>query len=346
MLKETKFSVILPIFNTEKYLKACLDSIINQTYKNLEIICVNDGSTDGSLKILEEYSSKDSRIKIINQQNQGVSAARNAGIDNATGDYVSFVDPDDWLELNMYETLNKYIQEKNPSVLLFEYNICYEQTDKVISKTFTKKMKSRFNIDISNKNRYNFYDFKKDKILFYVDSSCNKVYSTEMLNKYNFRFPPFKKGEDTLFILNIILHKIPVDCVTDVFYNYRIRSGSTITKESRFNTLPIFDKLDYIQTMLKECDLDAELEKGFKKYKLRKIYECEKKCLPELKEEFIKLAKEKMDKKEYAQFIFLKIVSTILRELFSIQKKHYVDNQLCNTYTILGQKINIPCRKS
>lgn len=99
MSKETKFSVILPIFNTEKYLKACLDSIINQTYKNLEIICVDDGSTDGSLKILEEYSSKDSRIKIINQQNQGVSAARNVGIDNATGDYVSFVDPDDWVEL-------------------------------------------------------------------------------------------------------------------------------------------------------------------------------------------------------------------------------------------------------
>lgn len=339
MSKETKFSVILPIFNTEKYLKACLDSIINQTYKNLEIICVDDGSTDGSLKILEEYSSKDSRIKIINQQNQGVSAARNVGIDNATGDYVSFVDPDDWVELNMYETLNKYIQEKNPAVLLFEYNVCYEQTDKVMSKIFTKKMKSRFNIDIANRNRYNFYDFEKDKILFYVDSIWNKVYSIEMLNKYNFRFPPFKKGEDTLLILNILLHKISVDCVTDVFYNYRIRVSSTITKEYYFNTLSIFDKLDYISKMLKECDVDSELKNGFKKYKLRKIYECEKKCLPELKEEFIKLAKENMNKKEYTQFIFLKVISTILRELFSIQKRHYVDNRLCNTYTILGQKI-------
>lgn len=246
----------------------------------------------------------------------------------------------------MYETLNKYIQEKNPAVLLFEYNVCYEQTDKVMSKIFTKKMKSRFNIDIANRNRYNFYDFEKDKILFYVDSIWNKVYSIEMLNKYNFRFPPFKKGEDTLLILNILLHKISVDCVTDVFYNYRIRAGSTITKEYYFNTLSIFDKLDYISKMLKECDVDSELKNGFKKYKLRKIYECEKKCLPELKEEFIKLAKENMNKKEYTQFIFLKVISTILRELFSIQKRHYVDNRLCNTYTILGQKISLPCRKS
>ena len=87
-----KISVIVPVYNAEKYLVQCLNSIINQTFKDIEIICINDGSTDNSLKILKEFSEKDSRIKIINQKNSGVSIARNKGIDTASGDYIFFVD--------------------------------------------------------------------------------------------------------------------------------------------------------------------------------------------------------------------------------------------------------------
>ena len=98
-------SVIVPIYNTEKYLKKCLDSIINQTYKNLQIILIDDGSGDNSGEICDEYATKDSRIQVIHKQNAGVTAARNDGLDMATGDYIGFVDSDDWIEPNMYEEM-------------------------------------------------------------------------------------------------------------------------------------------------------------------------------------------------------------------------------------------------
>ena len=90
-------SIIVPVYNVEAYLPQCLDSLINQTYQDLEIICVNDGSTDGSLEILQKYQSKDKRIKVVSQKNQGLSGARNTGISQATGEWIMFVDSDDYL---------------------------------------------------------------------------------------------------------------------------------------------------------------------------------------------------------------------------------------------------------
>lgn len=105
MNTEVKISVIVPVYNVEKYLPRCIDSILNQTYKNLEIILVDDGSPDNCPAICDEYAQKDSRIKVIHKANGGVSSARNAGIDVATGEYIGFVDSDDWIEPDMYEYL-------------------------------------------------------------------------------------------------------------------------------------------------------------------------------------------------------------------------------------------------
>ena len=105
-------SVIVPVYNVEDHLVKCLDSIINQTFKDLEIILVNDGSTDNSAKICDDYAEKDARIKVIHQQNSGVSTARNRGIDLAAGDYITFVDSDDWLELQMYEKMLEIAQQE------------------------------------------------------------------------------------------------------------------------------------------------------------------------------------------------------------------------------------------
>ena len=107
-----KISVVVPVYNVEKYLRKCIDSIINQTYKNLEIILVDDGSPDKCGEICDEYAKKDNRVKVIHKKNAGVSSARNDGIDNATGEYIIFVDSDDWLEDNaieiMVDKLNEY----------------------------------------------------------------------------------------------------------------------------------------------------------------------------------------------------------------------------------------------
>lgn len=117
-------SVILPVYNVSEYISKCLDSIISQSYGNLEIICVNDASSDNSLEILEEYKQKDKRIRIIkNETNVGAGESRNIGLKAANGEYVHFVDPDDWLEADLYSELSKKLQEfSQPDILYFKYN--------------------------------------------------------------------------------------------------------------------------------------------------------------------------------------------------------------------------------
>lgn len=126
-MKEPKISIIIPVYQVGRYLNRCLDSVINQTYKNLEIILVDDGSTDESPSICDEYSSKDERILVIHQHNQGVSIARNSGLDIASGEYIGFVDGDDWIELNMFEDLYTALAEDNADMSITG---CYLETNK------------------------------------------------------------------------------------------------------------------------------------------------------------------------------------------------------------------------
>ena len=112
----TKVSIIVPVYNVEKYLKRCLESLVNQTLKDIEIICVNDGSTDGSLAILNEYVRNDDRIVVINQENSGQSVARNRGIDVAKGEYIGFVDSDDWVCEDYFERLHNSAIQNNAEI--------------------------------------------------------------------------------------------------------------------------------------------------------------------------------------------------------------------------------------
>ena len=121
MIEPYRISVIIPIFNTGVYLSRCLDSILNNTYRNLEIICINDGSTDDSGKILEEYKTRDSRIVVLSQENRGISAARNAGIDIATGKFIAFIDSDDWIHPNYFRYLAQLQQETKVDIAICGY---------------------------------------------------------------------------------------------------------------------------------------------------------------------------------------------------------------------------------
>lgn len=111
-----KISIIVPIYNTEKYLQRCIDSILNQTFKDFELILVNDGSTDLSGKIIEDYARKDKRIKTLHIENSGQGAARNRGLDIATGDYIGFVDSDDWIHQDMYQVLYRECRNQNTQI--------------------------------------------------------------------------------------------------------------------------------------------------------------------------------------------------------------------------------------
>ncbi len=116
-MNTNKISIIIPVYNVKKYLSKCIDSVINQSYENLQIILVDDGSTDGSEQICDDYKKKDKRVEVIHQTNRGLSAARNVGLDMATGNWVAFLDSDDWIDADMYETLLSVALEKKAEIV-------------------------------------------------------------------------------------------------------------------------------------------------------------------------------------------------------------------------------------
>lgn len=181
-----KVSVSIPVYNTEEYLERCLNSIINNTYPNLEIICVNDGSTDNSRKILAEFEKKDSRISVIDKENQGVSAARNTGLRNATGDYVAFIDSDDWIHKQYFEILLK--NAGNKDIIATQYT--------VVSDFREDKKVNSFEITYINSPADCFFN---EYIRKYV---WGRIYRRDIIK--NIYFPSnINLGEDTIF--NVIL---------------------------------------------------------------------------------------------------------------------------------------------
>ena len=182
-----KLSVIVPVYNVEKYLKECINSIINQTLKDIEIICVNDGSTDNSLKILEELSQLDNRIKIINKENGGLASARNAGMKVASGEYYTFIDSDDFIDTNAYETvINK---KSEADIICFGIQVFGNEnsTQKKYDDTYYKI-------------KYNGLQKLTDDIIFNTDvSACNKVFKSDIINKNNITFPDGLNNEDAEF---------------------------------------------------------------------------------------------------------------------------------------------------
>lgn len=152
---ENLISIIIPVYKSEVFLNKCLDSIINQTYKNIEIILVNDGSPDNSGKICDQYAKKDERIKVIHKENGGVSSARNLGLKNATGKYITFVDSDDWIEPDMYECMIKKLQENNVDMVRCSYY--KEDGEKVIDShhAFNEDIRYDLNSDFNRENILN-----------------------------------------------------------------------------------------------------------------------------------------------------------------------------------------------
>ena len=216
-----KVSVIIPIYNVEKYLQECLNSVCAQTLKDIEIICVNDLSPDGCLDILSSYSKQDSRIKIINRdKNGGLSAARNSGVEVATGDYVYFLDSDDWIDDNYLEKMYNKAFANNVDILL---------NNNMIS--FNKETGEEKQLGLINgvKNKEGEILDSTFSISNTIWSSCCRLYKRNLLEKHNIRFPEGYIYEDVYFksITELFVDK------TFVFYgdayHYRIRPNSIIT---------------------------------------------------------------------------------------------------------------------
>ena len=207
-----KISVIVPVYNVAPYLPKCLDSICNQTLKDIEIICVNDCSTDNSLEILKEYAQNDTRIKLIDfKENKGVSAARNAGIKTAQGEYIGFVDSDDWIDLNFYEKLYEYAIRTHCDVAKSEMIIV--STNCNISKLPT------YRNNMIKQNRLNFY------YEFYT-----AIYNKKFLINNNIYFPEdVLTFEDPVFSIQVILSDPKLELISGTNY-YLLERNNSKTK--------------------------------------------------------------------------------------------------------------------
>lgn len=208
-----KISVIVPIYNVEQYLRRCIDSIINQTYKNLEIILVDDGSPDNCGQICDDYAKKDTRIKVIHKKNGGLSDARNVGLEVCTGDYISFVDSDDWIELNTYEIMMKSMNEYNADMVVSNINYVYK--DKVESKYSEDKIRC-FNKEEAMK------ELIKDGLVQAV--VWNKLYKRVVID--NLRFKVGKLNEDEFFTYKICAKAERIVYIPEALYQYRQREDS------------------------------------------------------------------------------------------------------------------------
>ena len=221
---DDKITVIVPVYNVENYLNKCLDSLINQTYINLEIIVVNDGSTDNSGKIGQEYAKKDNRIVYIEKENGGLSDARNAGLDRLTGSYVTFVDSDDWIELDYVETLYKKISEYQADIAVGNYYSFNESEGMfyfhISGDSYYEKVYDNVSIF---ENLYESQEMKS----FALISACGKLYKASLFDYI--RFDKGKLGEDGYMNQKLYLLVQKVVYINQGLYAYRLRSGS-ITK--------------------------------------------------------------------------------------------------------------------
>lgn len=212
----TAVSVIVPVYNTEGFLQKCLDSLTNQTLEDIEIICVNDGSTDNSLKILQEYATKDKRIKIINQENKKQGAARNAGMKIATGEYIGFVDSDDWIDLDFYEKLYNAATGHNFDIALgtnirAKKNVNKKRLNITDEKEY-KTVQEKFDVNIQWKN----------------PCPTNKIYRRELFSKHNIKWPEGVFCEDKLFTIKAVYYANGIVTVPNVNYYYFDNPKSTV----------------------------------------------------------------------------------------------------------------------
>ena len=258
-----KVSIIVPIYNSEKYMSKCIESILNQTLSEIEIILVNDGSTDNSGKIIENYAKKDNRIKVIHQQNSGPSVARNKGMSIAKGKYIGFVDSDDYIESNMYEELYNNANNKSIEVAMCSYNEKYLYND--IEYVIKPKLDSNMIYEKEDIKQGIISTFSKnDNYGFY--SLCNKLYLKEWLIKENLTIDINRDhGEDWWFNINVFSKLNSFVYIDKVLYNYVHSNNKSLMVKYRENQFDLFldGRLKMKEIMPKEYMDYNEFNKRF-----------------------------------------------------------------------------------
>lgn len=253
-----KISVVVPVYNVEDYLGKCLDSILEQTLTDIEIICVNDGSTDSSLSILQAYEKKDNRIVVVNQKNQGLGAARNAGIAKAQGIYIGFVDSDDFIDPTMFEKLYAKAKEFDSDVVLTNINLYYTDSGECVlfrDDAFYARM---------SKAKY-FTVMEHPHILQFI-GVWDRIYRRTFLEEHQLLNPVNRIYEDVLFTVQTSVFAERISVVNEPLYYYRKNTGRSIVDKEKEKDSFKFDFLKNLREsreFLLQCGKWRELRKEF-----------------------------------------------------------------------------------
>lgn len=257
-------SVIIPVYNVSDYLKECLDSIINQTLNNIEIICIDDGSTDNSLDILKEYSKKDNRIKVISQENKGLGATRNVGMKIAVGKYIFFMDSDDYLRFDALELLVDNAELNNSDFVCFRfYNL---SSDGNIKKNHLFNYKKHFN----ELNKVFNYKDASDFVLLNGFNAWAKLYRKDFLDKYSFTFPENIAFEDVLYHIQVMLKASRISYTPEFLYYYRDAPQSIVNTPK--NAFDIFTNIDLVEEYLIDNNYIDEFKIDFDYFKMKRMH--------------------------------------------------------------------------
>lgn len=321
MKKKPLISIIVPIYNVDKYLKKCIDSLLNQTYKNLEIILVDDGSTDNSGKICDEYSKRDNRIIVFHQKNSGVSTTRNKGLEISTGEYIGFVDPDDYISPIMYDVLYNILKQSSADISMCDYE-CFDSES----------------INFCESKDFIIYDKKQALCELVLDRNItshlwNKLYKSELFD--GIKFPENKIYEDVGTIYLVIEKANKIIHNKSVLYAYYQRPTSlcnTISENrisnyiemvnNRYNYLLL--KFPELKKVLQCSRIKSSLVFNFVIAKDKNIKLFNSKIIIDDFKENIKIKLiilKYIELKFILALLILKINRNLFYKIFSIQKK-------------------------
>ena len=326
-------SCIMPIYNVEQYLKESLESVLCQSFQDYEIICINDGSTDNSLNVLKKYAEQDSRIKILNQDNKGQGAARNLGINNAIGEIIIFLDPDDILEENAFDTIYKSFQKTKANIIQFDYKEFYDYSNKIKNRSLKQSVKKVYKFNLKSLQEY---VPQKFSLLRFIRMCCwDKAYKRDFIEKNDIRFALSKHAEDHIFVQKALFFAKKIFYINKYLYKYRIRANSAVNKVSEENFC-IFDNLELTKQFLIENHLYPQKQQEYYDYALNLMYWHYNNIPENKKSEYVNKVQNTLSKSDYEKFNLL--IQDKLRfseKVFSIRNKKIMGKKE-KYITILG----------
>ncbi len=258
-----KVSVIIPVYNVEKYLRQCLDSVVHQTLKDIEIICVDDGSSDSSVSILEEYKKQDARIQIICQKNAGAGAARNAGLRIAKGDYLSFLDSDDFFEPDMLEEAYQTAETYQADFVVFGSDQFHMDKQDFVSVSWVMRMK-----DIPPYMPFGYRQLTDNVFKTFVGWAWDKLYKRSFVLEHDLWFQEQRTSNDMLFVFSALVTAKRIAVLNKVLAHQRRGGGASlsVTREKSWHCF--YDALTALKQRLISEGIFWELEQDYVNYAL------------------------------------------------------------------------------